>query len=350
MNQYYTGAFHLSVLSLYVPCRTFLFTVHNYLTNRDYSYSIDDLCDLMLLGSVSFWLNLYRTWDTLDDSSPGKSYSDYNEVTRNAIFTYVTLENYRTGKFNILLFLSIMVVFIWTRFLLMLQLTRNFGPMLRIILSMAGEVFKFLLIWAVVLVCLTSVATLLFGELEAYRSFVETLFLVFDTGLGNYDMSSFDDLSLGKIVGEVFLLFAVLVNCIVLLNFIIAILADTYSKLSSQSLGIYYDGVIARIPVYEDDSRYGGLIVTMPPFNVLAIFMVPFYVLIKDEKKLRKLNDQFTQVMFAPSALIITLVFAVSNLLLVPFAYFGALYKKLRLLQAKNRLNPKVAKLADKEA
>ena len=215
---------------------------------------------------------------------------------------------------------------------------------------MAGEVFKFLLIWAVVLVCLTSVATLLFGELEAYRSFVETLFLVFDTGLGNYDMSSFDDLSLGKIVGEVFLLFAVLVNCIVLLNFIIAILADTYSKLSSQSLGIYYDGVIARIPVYEDDSRYGGLIVTMPPFNVLAIFMVPFYVLIKDEKKLRKLNDQFTQVMFAPSALIITLVFAVSNLLLVPFAYFGALYKKLRLLQAKNRLNPKVAKLADKEA
>ena len=126
-----------------------------------------------------------------------------------------------------------MVVFIWTRFLLMLQLTRNFGPMLRIILSMAGEVFKFLLIWAVVLVCLTSVATLLFGELEAYRSFVETLFLVFDTGLGNYDMTSFDDLSLGKIVGEVFLLFAVLVNCIVLLNFIIAILADTYSKLSS---------------------------------------------------------------------------------------------------------------------
>ncbi len=87
---------------------------------------------------------------------------------------------------------------------------------------------------------------------------------------------------------------AVLINCIVLLNFIIAILADTYGKLSAQSLGIYYDGIIARIPVYEDDSRYGGLIVGCPPFNVLALLMTPFYCCTKSEKRLRRVNHRFT--------------------------------------------------------
>ena len=72
-----------------------------------------------------------------------------------------------------------------------------------------------------------------------------------------------------------------------MLNFIIAILADTYAKLSTQSLGLYYDGLISRIPIYEDDIFYGGLIVGVPPFNMLALPMIPFYLLVKDEDKLR---------------------------------------------------------------
>lgn len=193
-----------------------------------------------------------------------------------------------------MIFLSIMVVVIWTRFLLMLQLTRQFGPMLRIIISMFGEVSKFLVIWSVLLVCLTSVATLLFGELPDYSETIEVFFLIFDTSLGNYDLSAFADLEAGEIVGQVYIVICVIINCIVLLNFIIAILADTYGKLSAQSLGIYYDGIIARIPVYEDDARYGGLIVGCPPFNALALLMVPYYCLAKDEKQLRRVNHRFT--------------------------------------------------------
>ena len=61
-----------------------------------------------------------------------------------------------------------MVTFMWGRFLLMLQLTKSFGPMLRIILNMVGEVLRFLLVWTVVLVTLTSVSSLIFGEVKAY--------------------------------------------------------------------------------------------------------------------------------------------------------------------------------------
>ena len=105
-------------------------------------------------------------------------------------------------------------------------------------------------------------------------------------------------------MGQVYILLCVIINCIVLMNFIIAILADTYGKLSAQSLGIYYDGIIARIPVYEDDSRYGGLIVGCPPFNVLALFMLPFYCFSKSEERLKRVNHRFTQLLFLPVALV----------------------------------------------
>lgn len=133
-------------------------------------------------------------------------------------------------------------------------------------------------------------------------------------------------------VGEFYIVLAVLINSIVLLNFIIAILADTYSKLSGQSLGLYYDGIISRIPVYEDDSRYGSLIVGTLPFNSLAIIMVPLFCCIKNERRLNALNDKCTKVMFAPIALIVTLAFVAINLALLPLAYLSALYHKLKLL------------------
>ena len=92
-------------------------------------------------------------------------------------------------------FLACIVAFMWGRFILMLQLTRSFGPMLRIIIVMIGDVLKFLFIWSVLLVLLSSVAALLFGELEEYADFVEVFYLMFGTGLGNYDLN-FEKLSI----------------------------------------------------------------------------------------------------------------------------------------------------------
>ena len=201
---------------------------------------------------------------------------------------------------------------------------------------MLGEVIKFLFIWSVVLVCIASVASLMFGELSEYSTFMDVLYIIFDTSLGNYNFDVFENYSRGKIVGELFTVFAVLINNIVLLNFVIAILADTYSKLAAESLGIYYDGIISRIPIYEDDIRYGGLIVGTPPFNILALLMIPYYLFETDQKRLRRVNDIFTKVMFAPVALIITAIFMALNCILLPFAYFAAIYKKLQLLSSEN--------------
>ena len=97
------------------------------------------------------------------------------------------------GEFNIMILLAFLDIFIWGRFLMMLQLTRTFGPMIRIILSMFGEVFKFLALSLIVLVCTSSVATLLFGAIEEFSNFVDSTFVIFGTSLGDYDLDVFEE-------------------------------------------------------------------------------------------------------------------------------------------------------------
>ena len=168
---------------------------------------------------------------------------------------------------------------------------------------MIGEVLKFLFIWIIILVTLTSISQLLFGELPAYQEYLDVSLSTFGTAMANYNFGEFEDLNLGPTVGKIFVVFSVLINAVVLLNFIIAILADTYSNLAQSKLGLYYDGVISRINIYEDDECYGGLVVGIPPFNVLAIFMIPFYLCVKDQKQLKRINDMFTKAIFFPIAL-----------------------------------------------
>ena len=55
---------------------------------------------------------------------------------------------------------------------------------------------------------------------------------MFGTGLATYDFHIFDGLIMGEIYGEIFIVIALIVNAIVLLNFVIAVLADTYADLS----------------------------------------------------------------------------------------------------------------------
>ena len=55
-------------------------------------------------------------------------------------------------------FFAFLVIVFWSRFLLMLQLTKSFGPILRIIIVMISEVLKFLFIWILLLLMIASVA------------------------------------------------------------------------------------------------------------------------------------------------------------------------------------------------
>lgn len=75
-----------------------------------------------------------------------------NLTTSGEIYVYEMLKLNQAKERDILMFFAILEVLVWGRILLMMQLTRTLGPMMRIILSMFGEISKFLLILLAVLI------------------------------------------------------------------------------------------------------------------------------------------------------------------------------------------------------
>ena len=55
-------ALMLSLSTLIWPSKIVLFSLHNFLTGRDYTFSIDDMCDLGVAISVIIWYLTYVIW------------------------------------------------------------------------------------------------------------------------------------------------------------------------------------------------------------------------------------------------------------------------------------------------
>ena len=55
-------SYQSGLIALIMPLRLVMFTIHNSLTKRDYSYSIDDYSDITVLIMLSFWIYTRYTW------------------------------------------------------------------------------------------------------------------------------------------------------------------------------------------------------------------------------------------------------------------------------------------------
>ena len=149
--------------------------------------------------------------------------------------------------------------------------------------------------------------------------------------MGFWDFSIYEKLSLGSKFGIVFHVCVIIMNMILLLNLVIAILTETYSRFSKVKLGLYYDGVVDAISSLKYDKKYGALITAVPPFNIIMFFMTPIFVLTKNPRRLKSLNNAATLATFIPISGLLIIIFAVLNIALIPFAFVFALVHKLKL-------------------
>ena len=176
---------------------------------------------------------------------------------------------------------------------------------------------------------MSSSGFILFNELDSYKSLYSVFVIHFEASLSNWALRIYDGLSQGDRTGEVFHILSVIINMILMLNLVIAILSETYARLAPQRLGLYYDGLIASMPGYKFDKRYGILILLPPPFNVLSL--VPILVLMCSwkEKALRRANRCMITIAFIPFAILYTSAFVCFNFLLIPFAYTRGVFHKV---------------------
>ena len=136
-----------------------------------------------------------------------------------------------------------------------------------------------------------------------------------------------------------------MVNHILLINLLIAILSSTYALYEQQGVSLYVNGILQMRSAAEYDHKYGALVSTFPPFNIVLLPFIPFYMLKENTKKLNHLVFHLT---YVPILLISFLLFFVFNMICIPFAYFkcvGSRFYQLSVHSPSMNLCKKYAQL-----
>ena len=284
---------------------------------------------------VAVWFERYEIYIHADNKGFGLTDPPHEYH----IFMQELLEDNKTGRFHFDWLLSAVAFCFWLRLLFMLILTDVFGPLITITVCMMKDLMIFFVLFVIELIAFACVGILSFGNLKEYTDLNTTLVMFFESSLGNWDFSIYEDesMSLGKKwYGILFHMTVLLVNMLLLLNLVIAIMSDTYSAFATVKLGLFSQGIIEAIPSYKNDKHYGFLISAFPPFNLLTMLCLPFMLCIKNRKKKDAFNMTICKICYLPVMFFTSLAFIIMNLLLVPFAYGKSLAHKYRLYKNHN--------------
>jgi hypothetical protein len=73
---------------------------------------------------------------------------------------------------------------------------------------------------------------------------------LFNASFGSYSLAIFDlyDKPEFKYMGQAFMIIYIFVNLVLLLNMVIAMMADTYAMMSEISKGVYNNSVLSILP------------------------------------------------------------------------------------------------------
>jgi len=187
-------------------------------------------------------------------------------------------------------------------------------------------------LWGIQLFIFACIGILIFGDMAEYGSFIKVLILFFESALGQWDFTIYNNSKYPPLFGQAFHMIVIMLNMIMFVNLMIAVLSETYQRLSIQKLGLYYDGVIEVIPAYKYKKFYGSLIAACPPFNLLVLPFLPFFAFAKNKRTIRRLNNTLVKIIFFPFALIYATFFGIGNLLMVPVAYIVTVYNKFKII------------------
>jgi hypothetical protein len=211
--------------------------------------------------------------------------------------------------------LTFAVGFIWIKSISFLALSETLGPLIITIKSMMKDIVLFLSLYCSILVFFICIGNLMFFDLDDFSSgYWETAVYLYSASLGSFAFADFKNAMIGTTVGEVYLMFFLLFNLVLLLNLLIALLSSTYAFFESKTKSLFLGVVLENGPFQRNDKDYGALITTYSPINVIIGIPALFILLITPKK--RKVNNFLQHLEFIPLFIIYFSVYIGVNLAL----------------------------------
>ena len=116
----------------------------------------------------------------------------------------------------------------------------------------------------------------MFPDISSFSSFKSSMITLFGSGLGNFDFTIFDSITnFSPVVGYIFLAIYLLTSMIMLINFLIAILSNTYGILTLQNNALYLKEVILLRQRYAYEKHFSSLVSAFVPLNLASLALFP---------------------------------------------------------------------------
>ena len=131
---------------------------------------------------------------------------------------------------------------------------------------------------------------MLFFDIDEFKSFLVSFNTLYGSALGGFDFSIFSNSNeYDEHVGKIYLFIYLLISAILLLNFLIAIMSDTYARLSEYDKGLEMIEKVNMRALFDNDPYYSSL---HKGSSFLTIWFSPlnFAVILCKSKRLNKLN------------------------------------------------------------
>ena len=248
-----------------------------------------------------------------------------------------TLENETTTYstlFSVLMrviILSLNDLLVWGRMTGVLLTFKQMGPVMRMIFSMAFLLIRNIIIIAIFLACCAGIFTCLFNRFsEQFVDFSHSVIILFGGFLNDFNATNFNDGY--TYFGSVFVMIYVCISAVLMVNLLIAVLANIYEELSKVVDASYRAILIQYYRKFKWDQKFGYLIFLTPPLNIVNVISVILkWILCAEE---RRFNKYVTRIYFLIFYFPIILgLFIVYTAIILIFAYIKGMIMMFRYQQ-----------------
>ena len=224
----------------------------------------------------------------------------------------------------------VIVLLAWVRLFCMLRLSLAAGAIVSTTVRMASELAMFLALWVFeLLIGFTFIhmviAYTVSNETAESDSFTFTRLI--EIVITGKVVDNFEEHRLPMVL---FTMFGV-VNLVVFGNCVIAILNESYARLKNKGQAMHMLDLFEALPGLMFDPKDGRLVAAVSPFNLVNFLLQSPTLCCCKKPRCQNICTIITGIIcYIPIALILTVLFCVVNIALLPFGFLYGLYSLLR--------------------
>ena len=230
------------------------------------------------------------------------------------------------------IFFLLIVVMVYRMFYQM-AFFETFGSLVQTVIKMFISCAKFLVLTFIFVLSFSALGHNLFNDIDDFSTIFRSFNTMYQSIFGGFDFTIYANSSITpEYYGRLFMWIYLLGFAVLIMNFLIAILTDTYSYYTGVANALHIREMIKLRAIFGEDKYYQCLAKAPNLINFYMIIFAPLVIIFKS----RKLNSFLLYLEFSFTQFFFTLGLIANLLLSIPLFFIIVAFLKLKYIRAKS--------------